>query len=72
MKHFELGNNDKDEILRDFAPRAFSSPMTDQREIPALAKDLRLMAEIQKGQRPFGNECIAEKRFSSDNSQFHF
>jgi len=48
MKHFELGNNDKDEILRDFAPRAFSSRMTDQREIPALAKDLRLMAEIQK------------------------
>ena len=48
MKHFELGNNDKDEILRDFAPRAFSSPLIDQREIPALAKDLSLMAGIQK------------------------
>ena len=48
MKHFELCNNNKEEILRDFAPRAFSSRMTDQREIPALAKDLRLMADIQK------------------------
>ena len=47
MNHFELGRIDKDEILRNFVPPGFPLLKGDKRAIPALAKNLTLVASIQ-------------------------
>ena len=51
MKHFELGNHEKDEIPRDFAPPGLLLNEIGQRDIPALAKDFRVSPELSQSQR---------------------
>jgi DNA modification methylase len=48
MNRFELGKAEKDEILCDFVPAGFPSHIAAKQENPMLAKDLHLMANIQK------------------------
>ncbi len=47
MKQFELGQHEKDEILAAFAPPGLLPHRLGQREIPALAKNLRAVSAIQ-------------------------
>src|ERR1051325_11782535 len=47
MNGFELGNQSKDDILKEFIPSALLSLPPGKPNIPSLAKDLRFVQELE-------------------------